>query len=174
MNLILFGFKSCGKTTIGRAVAKRLGCSFFDTDHLLEDLYYKRTGEKKGYREIYKLIGEKEFRFMERDVLKGLDRTDRAVIAVGGGLILDPENVALLAKLGRLVYLRVNKQTLKKRILERSLPAYLDSSNPEESFEKMYQERLPIYEKILALPIDLETQTQDQAIEEICLLGDHG
>ncbi len=170
MNLILFGFKSSGKTTLGMLVAQQLDRPFIDTDHLLEELYLSRTGKKMGTREIAKEIGEAEFRKLESDALQQLKNQDRAVIALGGGAILKPENAALLAKLGQLVYLKVSKETLKKRILGGELPTFLDPMYPEESFERMYQERLAIYEKILAFSIDLETQTQDQVVQELCAL----
>jgi shikimate kinase len=170
MSFILFGFKSCGKTTLGKAVAKQMGLPFFDTDELLEGLYLKKSGKELHYREIYKLLGEEGFRSLEEEVLEQLQMPVRSIIALGGGLILNPKTTPLLAKLGQFIYLKVSKSILKKRVLEQDIPAYLDPFSPEESFEKMYQERLPLYEKILALPIDLENQTQDQAMQAICQL----
>jgi len=92
------------------------------------------------------------------------------VIALGGGLILNPSNAALLAKLGQLVYLRLDEETLKKRTLGRELPAFLDPSDPEGSFERIHKERKKIYEEICAFSVDLETKTQDQVVQEICTL----
>jgi len=83
-------------------------------------------------------------------------------------VILDPQNAALLAKLGQLVYLKVSKETLKKRILHGELPAFLDPADPEGSFEKMVRERQGMYEKIPALTVDLEKKTQDQVVLELC------
>jgi shikimate kinase len=170
MSLLLFGFKSCGKTTLGKAVAKHLCLPFFDTDDLLEGLYLKKSGKELHCREIYKLLGEEGFRKLEEEVLEQLHPPSQAIIALGGGLILNPKTTPLLAKLGQFIYLKVSKSTLKRRVLEQDLPAYFDPFSPEESFETMYQERLPLYEKILALPIDLENQTQDQAMQAICQL----
>jgi shikimate kinase len=170
MSFILFGFKSCGKTTLGKAAAKLLNLPFFDTDHLLEEHYLKKLGQELLCPDIYRRVGKIEFRRLEEEVLKQLQTPARAIIAIGGGLILNPKTTPLLAKLGQFIYLKVSKQTLKKRMLERALPAYLNPSCPEESFEKMYQERLPLYEKILALSIDLENQTQDQAVQALCQL----
>lgn len=170
MNLILFGFKNCGKTTLGKLIAQRMNRPFLDTDRLLEELHYQQFGEQKSFREIYKTIGPEEFRALESAVVDNLQGTQNAVIALGGGTILDPQNASKLAKLGQLVYLKVSKGTLKDRILSRPLPAYLDPSDPEGSFERMYQERQPNYEKIRALSIDMETKTQDQVVLEICAL----
>lgn len=170
MNLILFGFKSCGKTTLGKMIAARLNRPFYDTDRMVEALYYSQTGQQRSFKEIFKHEGEKAFRSLEAAAVQQLKNVQNAVIALGGGLILDPANAAILAKLGQLVYLRVSKETLKRRILSRELPAYLDPSDPEGSFERMYKEREAKYEAILALPIDLEAKKQDQVVLELSTL----
>lgn len=170
MNLILFGFKSCGKTTLGKMIAIRTNRSFFDTDRLLEELYFEQTGDQLPFREIYKKVGEKKFRALETQAVQMLQNTQNSIIALGGGLILNPKNAALLAKLGQLVYLKVSKETLKKRILGKELPSFLDLAEPERSFEHYYNERRSKYEAIPALSIDLETKTQDQVILELIAL----
>lgn len=170
MNVILFGFKNCGKTTLGKKIAHTMGRRFIDTDRLVEELYKNHSGQNLSCREIVKRIGEEGFRSLESDVIQQLKDVQDAIIALGGGLILDPENAAYLAKLGQLVYLKVSKETLKARTLNRELPTYLDPLDPEGSFERIHEERLAKYEKILALSIDLETKTQDQVLQEICAL----
>lgn len=171
MNLILFGFKSCGKTTLGKMIAQRLNRPFIDTDHLLEQLYLQQTGQSLTFREIFKAVGTDAFRILESNVLQQLKGQKNAIIAVGGGFVLDPINAAFLAKLGRLVYLKVSKETLKKRILGKAeLPAFLDPSDPEGSFEQMYRERRKKYEEIHALSIDMENKTQAQVILELSSL----
>jgi shikimate kinase len=170
VNLILFGFKSCGKTTLGKIIAQRLNRPLLDTDRLVERLHFNHTGKGLSFREIFKAVGEEGFRALESDVLQQLKGVRNTVIALGGGLILNPENAAFLAKLGLLVYLKLSKQTLKDRILNQDLPAYLDRSDPQGSFEHIYQERRAKYEKIFALSVDLETKKQDQVVLEICAL----
>lgn len=170
MNLILFGFKSCGKTTLGKKIADRMGRPFVDTDRLVEELYKKRTGQDLNCREITKQVGEEGFRRLESDVVEQLKEMKDTIIALGGGLILIPGTAEVLAKLGKLVYLKVSEATLKGRILNRPLPTFLDPLDPEGSFERIYREREPRYEKIFALSVDLETKTQDEAVQEICLL----
>lgn len=170
MNLILFGFKSCGKTTLGKMLAIRMNRSFFDSDDMLEQLHYKLTGDRMHFREIYKKIGEEAFRKLESDVVQQLKSVKNAVIALGGGLILHPKNAAVLAKIGQLVYLKIGKQTLRKRILSKELPSFLNPSDPEGSFEQFYNERRVKYEAIPALSIDLETKTTDQVVFELSAL----
>jgi shikimate kinase len=170
MNLILFGFKSCGKTTLGKMIAIRMNRPFFDTDSMLEQLYYKLTGNQMPFRQIYKKIGEEDFCALESDVVEQLKSSKNAIIALGGGLILHSNHAAFLAKLGQLVYLKVSKKVLKRRILSKELPSFLDPTDPEGSFEKFYTERREKYEAIPALSIDLETKTQDQVVLELSAL----
>jgi shikimate kinase len=167
VNLILFGFKSSGKTILGKMIAAHTNRPFFDTDNMLEGLYYQLTGEQLPFREIYKKIGDNAFRKLESDVVQQLKEIKNAIIALGGGLILDSKNVAPLAKLGQLVYLKVGKETLKKRILSQELPSFLNPADPEGSFEQFYNERCVKYEAIPALSVDLEAKTPDQVVLEL-------
>lgn len=170
MNLILFGFKGSGKTTIGKLLALRLSRPFFDTDEMVERFYHQQTGEQLRVREIFKIIGEKSFRNLEADVAERLNSVKNSVIALGGGMILNPGASAALAKLGQLVYLKGSKETLKKRILSQELPPFFDPADPNAAFEKYYNERKARYEAIPALSVDLEAKTQDQVILELSAL----
>lgn len=136
-NIILIGFKSAGKTTLGKKIAERMNLHFIDTDDLIA----------KNNREFYLQFGPAAFREIEKEVIRALAEFQNTVIATGGGVILDPENIAILKKLGKLIYLQVEKEELKRRLFIEPLPAILDPENPEASFEKMYQERLRLYEQ---------------------------
>ncbi|MBS0620499.1 MAG: shikimate kinase [Verrucomicrobia bacterium] len=156
--MILFGFPNAGKTTLGKKLAARWGLPFFDTDQLLERRFYPLS-----VRSLYKIVGEEAFRKLEETVISELKG---GIIAVGGGTILYPKAASLLAKLGPLVYVKVGKETLKERTL-RDLPSYLDPNDPEGAFERMYQERLPQYEAIIAYTFDVETTHEDEIFLEI-------
>jgi shikimate kinase len=157
MNLILFGFKGSGKTHFGKLLAQKMHRRFIDTDDLMVELFAKKTGQHTLVREIYIQLGPAAFRALEKEVVKSLQSVKDAVIALGGGAVLDPENVELLQKIGCLVYLSTSPETLLKRVLkQRPPPAILDSENPEASFLEMFQERRPIYESILASKIDCD------------------
>lgn len=120
-NIILCGFKGSGKTTFGRKIAENLRLAFLDTDAL-----------------VRKVEDEKLFRLLEKEAVLSLQHVQNTVIATGGGTVLDPDNVAILKKLGTIIYLQVDKEELRKK----PLPIFITD------FEKMYQDRLPIYEKI--------------------------
>ena len=167
MNIVLFGFKRCGKTRLGHMLASHLHRPFLDTDDLIESYFAKEQGEKADCRTIYKERGAAFFHALEKRVIASLAGTDNAVIAVGGGAIIQPDTRSVLETMGRLVYLKAGKDTLKHRLLSGDLPAFLDPSDPEGSFDKLYAHRLPLYEKIPALPIDTDHKTDEEIIEEL-------
>nr|NGX59578.1 Shikimate kinase 2 [Chlamydiota bacterium] len=156
MNWILFGFKGSGKTYYG----SRLGLPFVDTDQLIEEK------EELSPREIVLKKGTSYFLNIEKQVIAALSLTG-TIIAVGGSTVLDEDNLLLLQKLGKLLYLRCPKTVLKKRILTPPLPSFIDPKNPEESFEKMYCTRKPKYETIPSLWIDLENKSEKEVFKAL-------
>ncbi|HSX26744.1 MAG TPA: shikimate kinase [Chlamydiales bacterium] len=135
VNLILFGFKGCGKTYYGKRLAEKLRCRFIDTDELLG----------KPPKEIVASVGEEGFRAMEREAVRGLKGVENAVIAVGGGTVLEAENVEVLRELGQMVYLDTPVEVLRKRMMLGDWPSFLSG---EDSFWQMIRERTVIYESI--------------------------
>ncbi len=171
MNLILFGLKHCGKTYFGKKLSLRLNCPFIDTDALIE--------EKQGIscREFYKQFGKSAFRAAETQILTTLNPGGNSVIAVGGGMMLNPNHVDFLQKLGALVYLILDVETLKERTFSGDFPTTLDSFDKKNSFEQMYTERTKIYETIDAIPLLLSGKTDEMVLEKLTTLiqkGFHG
>jgi shikimate kinase len=168
MNVILFGFKKCGKTYYGLKVASKLHMNFIDSDHLIEDHYFKLHHHQLTYREIAKKHGFKFFRDLEKHVVSTLTQVKNSVISLGGGVVLNPENVDRLKQIGVFIYLRTPKETLKHRILSHEPPAFFDPDHPLASFEKMYEERLPIYEQIPSHWVETEHATEEIVVDRIC------
>jgi len=111
-NIILTGFMGCGKTTVGRLLARRLGRKFADLD---------REIEIKGHRRIpaiFRESGERAFREMEFRAIRGLVRRNGLVVAVGGGAPVFPRNRRWLKRAGKIVYLRVPSRVLAARLLQ--------------------------------------------------------
>lgn len=166
-HFILFGFKGCGKTFWGQCFAHALEMPFIDTDRMVCELY----GEGRTCREIYEAIGAAEFRRLERLAVASLEGAAQSVIALGGGTILCPENRAVLAKTGLLIYLKASYETLKSRILKQPLPAFLDPRNPEEAFENYYLKTLPLYQCIPARMIDVDAEQVIHQFKEAIAYG---
>ena len=86
MNVYLMGFMGCGKSAVGKILARALGRSFFDTDSEIE----KAAGQSVA--EIFARSGEKRFRLLEKRAVAQAAKLKDAVVALGGGALLDPVN----------------------------------------------------------------------------------
>ena len=131
-NIVLIGMPGCGKTTIGKAVANETGKSFIDTD----DEIVKKAG--MSIPEIFEQFGEKKFREIEAEVIKEVSAQQSAVIATGGGAVLNPLNVSLLKENGIIVFI---DRLIEDLVTTDDRPL---SSN-RELLEKRYKERYGIY-----------------------------
>lgn len=171
-NLILLGYKASGKTYFGKRLAKQLCRPFLDTDDLIEKRYKETRGESLSCRQIARLLGEGFFRLLELEVLESLQSAQGAIIALGGGAVLDTKARLLVKELGTLIYLDVDKETLKNRVLRGEIPAFLDQKDPEGSFEKMYSERRPIYNHLSDIKIEVYGKTDQEVLDELKALAD--
>jgi shikimate kinase len=167
--LILFGFKSCGKTHFGNLLAKRLQLPFIDTDDLLIDFYQ----EKNSVYEIHKSIGEHAFRELENRVIQTLRPKSPSVIALGGGSLLNADNVSHLKKIGEFIYLKAPFSTLQKRILQNKLPSFVDQSHPINSLHAIYEKRTSLYESIDAIWIDVHEENVLEKLHFIATQQEH-
>src|SRR6185295_9711178 len=110
MNLVLIGYRGTGKSTVARLVAERLAWPWFDADAEIES----RAG--KSIAQIFADDGEGAFRDWESQVVADLAGRDKAVLALGGGAILRPDNRAAILWQGRVVWLTASPETLWRRI----------------------------------------------------------
>lgn len=131
-NIVLIGMPGCGKTTIGKAVAEETQKEFIDTD----DEIVKKTG--MSIPEIFESFGETKFREIESEVIKEVAALQSAVIATGGGAVLNPENVSLLRENGITVFI---DRPIDDLVTTDDRPL---SSN-RDLLEKRYKERYGIY-----------------------------
>src|SRR5260221_6579695 len=108
-NIFLVGMMGAGKTSVGRALAKRLNKIFYDSDHVIEE----RTGVK--IPEIFEIEGEPGFRQRESAIIEELTALDDVVLATGGGVVLAQSNRERLRASGTVVYLRASVKDLVDR-----------------------------------------------------------
>src|SRR3954470_24416810 len=104
--LFLIGLMGAGKTTVGRALAKRLGKTFYDSDREIE----ARTGVRVAH--IFEIEGEDGFRKRESEAIERLTALDDVVLATGGGAVLDPGNREHLRGRGFVIYLHAHPREL--------------------------------------------------------------
>ncbi len=139
-NIFLIGPMGAGKTTIGRYLANELKFAFYDTDKEIES----RTGADIPW--IFDVEGETGFRKRESQVIAKLTTLQGIVMATGGGCVLSPDNRALLASRGLVIYLQVSiAQQLRRLSHAKDRPLLLRGKNPKEALEKLVAEREPLY-----------------------------
>jgi len=153
-----------GKTTIGRIIAARLGLSFRDTDHVIEE----EGG--KSVSEIFLEDGEDAFRALEKSVLRQELLSDDTVLALGGGapMSLDAQS-ALRAIASPVIYFDISLSSVAPRIgFNRDRPLLLN--NPRGQWELLMQERRPVYESIADTVIDVNGKSEKDIVAEILLV----
>lgn len=161
-NMILIGFMGAGKTSVGKACAKRYGLPLLDTDELIE----QEAG--MTISRIFAEKGEVAFRAAETAVLQRLlAETDHAIISVGGGLPLLAANRELLKQLGTVVFLRVRKETVLKRLAGDTTRPLLMGDHVEEKVEELLTYRNPLYEQAAHWIVDVDGKTLRQIVDEI-------
>jgi shikimate kinase len=106
----IIGFKSSGKTTIGRKLAQRLNMDFVDLDEVME----RREG--KSVPELFTELGDERFRVKEWEALKEVVKDDNIVVSLGGGAPCHCDNMNLLEKKGEVIYIRLDNDTLVSRL----------------------------------------------------------
>lgn len=161
MNLILCGMMGSGKSTVGKLLAKTASWEWVDTDELIVSRYGKIT-------DIFEQKGEGYFRALETKIVQELAKKDRLVISTGGGLVLKEENVSLLKKNGKFVYLRAKKETLALRLAaDKDRPLLQTSETLDEKLARLLRERGEIYEGVADSIIDVDEKAPADIVKEI-------
>jgi shikimate kinase len=163
MNLTLIGFKNSGKSSVGKLLATTMEKTFFDTDTMCEQKYFQNTGNKLTGCEIYRKHGESFFRNLESEVISSMSGKDNCIIATGGGSVLNKVNIINLKINSKLIYLKLSFESLLARIKQNPLPAFIDATQPEESFRIVFEERKYIYLD----SADVVVETDNKTIVEI-------
>lgn len=161
-NIFLVGLMGAGKTTIGRSLARRLGCKFIDSDHEIEI----RTGV--SIPTIFEIEGEEGFRKREAQVIAEISRLHGHVVATGGGVVLRPANRANLRSSGFVVYLNVPPHTLLERTSHDRNRPLLQVENPLLKLEELYAQRDPFYREVADLVVD-GSRTNAQGILQLLI-----
>ncbi len=142
VNLYLVGFMGTGKTTIGRAVAQRLGFRLFDSDHEIERI------QGCPITEIFAEQGEAAFRMLEREFIEHGHPPRGCVVACGGGLVVQPGMLAELKRRGVVFCLHASLETILKRTQgNRHRPLLNVEEDPMERIRRLYEEREPLYKQ---------------------------
>ena len=151
MNIILIGMPGCGKSTVGRLAAQRTGRDFFETDALIEEV------EGRSIAEIFSAEGEEYFRAIESLVATDVATVENAVISTGGGMVLKPENMRVLAAKGKIFFIdRTPEDIAGEDHSDRPLLC----GKRERVFE-LYTQRIELYKKYAQYIIKSGPEVED-------------
>lgn len=162
-NIVLIGFMGTGKTSVGKALAKKLKRPLMDVDRLIEE----KT--KRKIKEIFEKEGEAYFRKIEKEAVNEVSGSRGAVITTGGGVVLDPENISALKRGGVLICLSSSAETIFKRVKNSEKRPLLNSEDKLAQIRKLLSERAPLY-KVADHQMDTDRQTPEETAVAIMKL----
>jgi len=170
-NIILIGMKACGKSTVGKLLAKKLGLKFIELDQEIEKAHFIDKKEKLTFRQIFKKNGSVYFRQLESKVLKDISKEKKIkefVLSCGGRTPLNENNQEILKSLGKVIFLDAGKTVLLPRILKHGVPAFFPYQNdPEKSLKELLKRRKPVYKKIANKIISFNSESPEDLVEKI-------
>lgn len=161
-NTVLTGFMGCGKSTVGKSLAKATGRDFLDVDEYIVD--------KAGcsISRIFAEHGEEYFRALETEALNEIYNTvTGTVISTGGGLPMRKVNRDILNRLGEVVYLDVSPDCVYERLKDDTTRPLLQSENPMERIEELLGFRRPVYLDGADRTVNVSYRTVEDIIKDI-------
>jgi shikimate kinase len=160
-SIVLIGFMGAGKSSTGKALARKTGLPRFDTDEIVS------TRFGLAIPEIFARFGEEEFRNAETEALRQLSKSAPAIIVTGGGIVLRPGNLKLLRRLGKVVSLEADEETLFRRISRRATRPLLQTENPRATLVELLRLRDPLYRAAADVRLDTSRLTHDEVADAI-------
>jgi shikimate kinase len=171
-NLVLIGGRACGKTSVGKALARALERPFVDLDEVL----VAQAG--CSIAELVAAAGWPEFRRREKELVAHFAGLSGQVLAPGGGAVLDPENVRNLKEHGLVIWLMADPATLGERLRgdqgSQEFRPSLTGGDPVEEMAKVLAEREPLYRAAAHLVLDTTGLSINQVVQRILAAIDNG
>ncbi len=159
--LVLIGPMGAGKTTVGKQIAKELGCAFADTDALIE------ADQGKSVSEIFVEDGEPHFRLVEESIVIDALISEDGVLSLGGGAVMnDAVQAALKSSPAKKVFLDISLAAVSPRVgFDSARPLLM--VNPRQKWAELMTARRPIYESLADLSIDVSERSVKDISAEI-------
>ena len=136
-NIVLIGMPGCGKTTVGKVLAKKLGYKFCDMDSYIQEI------SKKTIKELFE-HGEENFRDWETKACEELSRCNKTIIASGGGVVKREKNIEILKKSCTILFIDRPVERIINDVDINSRPLLKDG---KERLYNLYDERYELYKK---------------------------
>ena len=143
-HIFLIGMQGCGKSSLGKRVARETGIPFADTDAMVAQ------SANCTVNEFFERYGEAKFRLAETNVLALLTRARPMIISTGGGTVMNPENRHILRAWGRIVWIDRPLEEILSDIMDRR-PTLRDGGLAE--VERVYHERMPVYRDLADITV---------------------
>ena len=163
--MVLIGYRGCGKSSVGPALAVRLGWHAVDTDALIEQ------AADCSIAEVFAHEGEPRFRAREAAAVADVARGTRQVISVGGGAVLDPVNRAQLKAAGPSIWLTAPPEELYKRLTadarSASLRPALTAAGGLAEIREVLTARAPVYNALADFLVDTTGRTVEQVVADV-------
>lgn len=156
VNIALIGFMGTGKTSVGRLVAEQLHFDYLDTDELIQSA----TG--KTIAEIFSTCGEPAFRALEEKAVHDLTGKTQTVISAGGGLPVNPQNLAGLKTHALVVCLWASPAKIWERVKNQTHRPLLHDPDPQKKIRELLTAREPFYKQA-----DILLNTELRSLREV-------
>lgn len=152
-NIVLTGFMAAGKTNIAKALSEISGMAVADTD---EEIIRQ---EGRSINDIFAASGEPYFRSVEKRVVRELSRREGIIISTGGGVVLDPENIAFLQENGIVFLLDADFSVIAQRLEGAQAARPLLRDGGIEAVRKRFEDRKPFYSRCdVRIPVSNEQE----------------
>jgi shikimate kinase len=156
VNIALIGFMGAGKSSVGHLVAEQLHFDYLDTDELIQS----RAG--RTITEIFATDGEPAFRKMESELVQELSSRTKTVIATGGGLPINPQNLAGLKACALVVCLWASPKKIWERVKHQTHRPLLHDPDPQKKIRDLLAAREPFYKQA-----DVLLNTESRSVREV-------
>jgi shikimate kinase len=160
-NIYFVGMPGAGKSTVGKALARKLDLPFFDADQEM----HRQTGV--AISTIFELEGEAGFRLRESQLIEEFCARNGIILATGGGAVLKEKNRAALARTGTVVYLHANLDHLWQRTRRDSRRPLLRTDNPRETLKAMLDAREGHYRELADVTIETGRQSVGKLVHDL-------
>ncbi len=161
--IVLIGMMGSGKSSVGLCLHRRTGLAVLETDEMVASNF------GMSIPKIFAMHGERKFREAETEALRTVSQMKRAVVTTGGGMVSRKENVEILKRLGLIVWLDGNEETLFARASRRTDRPLLQGENPRKTFSQIVRARRPLYAKIADIRIDTSELTSEEVAMAILI-----
>jgi shikimate kinase len=155
-SIVLIGMMGAGKSTVGCCLQQRTGLALLDTDEIVVSKF------GMSIPEIFAKHSEKEFREAETKVLRAVAMPKQTIIVTGGGIVLRQENVKILRRMGVIVWLDGDEETLFARASGKQNRPLLQTKNPRKEFSEIFKARRSLYANMADIRIETSVLTDDE------------